>query len=372
MNRLGLCVSFALMAPFAAAQRTADIPNGQDHPSISRLKGSVLEYYNETKWGQYRLPLGPKGDFDFDKPTVFEGKVVRTQYSATPDNTPEFILKNYQAAFKKAGFTILSSKANEQLGFTERPHTWQDKYYATGGFYNGIGNERFGFGLNLPFWKNSRAYIAARGNAGGKEILAAIYIVPESAYTIITQDVIELEAADTSLITVESISKDIAAKGYVSIYGIRFDTGESAVGSGSEAALRSIADYVNSAQGSFFVVGHTDDVGDFEANMGLAKARAAAVVETLVKDYRVAAGRLIPNGVGPLAPVSTNADEDGRALNRRVELVQRLGGKPAVNAKDRQEHIRLMKEKEQERQRKLREAQEKQQELLKKMQQKKP
>ncbi|MFA6316855.1 MAG: OmpA family protein [Elusimicrobiota bacterium] len=382
MKRLGsstLLVALFLMTPSAEAQRTADIPNGQDHPAISRFKGSVLEYHNEAKWGQYKLPVGPKGDFDFDKPTVFEGRVVRTQYSAPLADTPEFILRNYQAAFKKAGFAILASKANEQLGFQDRVHTWQNKYYDTGGFYNGIGNEKFGFGLELPVWKTSRAFIAARGNVGGKELVAAVYIVPKDAYTTITQDVIELESADTGNVTVESISKDISAKGFVAIYGIHFDTGKSDIKSGSEAALKSIAEYVNAAQGkAFFVVGHTDDVGDLEANMSLAKARAAAIVEALTKEHAVAAGRLLPHGVGPLSPASTNASEDGRALNRRVELVERFVGSPAAAspapaaAKDAKEQMRLMQERQAELKRKQQEARDKQAEMLKKMKEKKP
>jgi OmpA-OmpF porin, OOP family len=69
------------------------------------------------------------------------------------------------------------------------------------------------------------------------------------------------------------------------------------------------------------VVGHTDNVGTLPHNMTLSKQRADAVVSALVNDYKMAASRLIANGVGPLAPVASNAAEEGRAKNRRVELV---------------------------------------------------
>ena len=55
--------------------------------------------------------------------------------------------------------------------------------------------------------------------------------------------------------------------------------------------------------------------------MTLSKQRAEAGVTALVTKYRVASPRLIANGVGSLAPVASNASEDGRAKNRRVELV---------------------------------------------------
>ncbi len=71
-----------------------------------------------------------------------------------------------------------------------------------------------------------------------------------------------------------------------------------------------------------FVVGHTDAVGQVDANLQLSQARAEAVVKALVAGHGVAAARLRSYGVGPLSPVSSNATEEGRAKNRRVELVK--------------------------------------------------
>jgi outer membrane protein OmpA-like peptidoglycan-associated protein len=69
------------------------------------------------------------------------------------------------------------------------------------------------------------------------------------------------------------------------------------------------------------VVGHTDNVGNLASNMTLSKQRAEAVVDTLINGHHITASRLIANGVGLLAPVASNTTEDGRAKNRRVELV---------------------------------------------------
>ena len=71
-----------------------------------------------------------------------------------------------------------------------------------------------------------------------------------------------------------------------------------------------------------YVVVHTDSVGKIDYNMRLSNARAEAVVNTLVTKYSVVRNRLDPHGVGPLAPVATNETEEGRAWNRRVELVK--------------------------------------------------
>ena len=70
------------------------------------------------------------------------------------------------------------------------------------------------------------------------------------------------------------------------------------------------------------MVGHTDSVGRVDDNMRLAQARAEAVAAELSGAYGVAGSRLQGYGVGPLSPVSGNDSEDGRAKNRRVELVR--------------------------------------------------
>ncbi len=69
------------------------------------------------------------------------------------------------------------------------------------------------------------------------------------------------------------------------------------------------------------VVGHTDNQGSLDSNFALSKARAAAVSAALSAQYGIAAARLSANGVSSLAPVASNADDAGRAKNRRVELV---------------------------------------------------
>ena len=70
-----------------------------------------------------------------------------------------------------------------------------------------------------------------------------------------------------------------------------------------------------------YVVGHTDNVGSFDSNMKLSKDRADAVANAL-STYGIAATRLKSYGVASLSPVASNDTEDGKAKNRRVELVK--------------------------------------------------
>jgi outer membrane protein OmpA-like peptidoglycan-associated protein len=61
-------------------------------------------------------------------------------------------------------------------------------------------------------------------------------------------------------------------------------------------------------------------VGSSETNLTLSSARAAAVVKALTQ-RGIDAKRLAPHGAGPFAPVASNSTDEGRARNRRVELV---------------------------------------------------
>ena len=312
------CISLSVYA-----QRTADIAGGKDYPLISRFAGAIIEFYQETKWGAYKLPVDDKGKIDWDRPRSLEGKVVRIQYSVPVDNNSEFVLQNYQAAFKKAGFTILIAIANEGLGVSDRPHTWGNKYYDAGGYYNGLNNAKFGMGINLPIWKNDHSFIAACGKKDGQDIYATVYAVVADNFTLITQDVIEVETVETGMVTAEAISKGILADGHMAVYDILFETGQSAIKPESAAALKNVADYMN-ANGNkkFFIVGHTDNTGDFSANMALSENRAKAVLNELTGNYAVKAERLRAYGVSSLTPVATNSNEAGKAKNRRVDIVE--------------------------------------------------
>lgn len=115
----------------------------------------------------------------------------------------------------------------------------------------------------------------------------------------------------------------LKAAGHVEVPGIYFDTGKSALKAESDAALAEVAKLLKADPAiKVFVVGHTDNVASLELNTKLSQARAEAVVQALVTTHGIAAARLVARGVGPLAPVASNDAEDGRARNRRVELVK--------------------------------------------------
>ena len=130
-------------------------------------------------------------------------------------------------------------------------------------------------------------------------------------------------SAQKDTITAAALAKDIAQTGHAVVYGIYFDTGKAELKPQSDPTLAEIGKLLTAnAQLKLFVVGNTNNVGSITANMVLSKQRADAVVTALVTRYHVPLARLRASGIGPLAPVATNRTEEGRAMNRRVELVE--------------------------------------------------
>ncbi|MFM8911925.1 MAG: OmpA family protein, partial [Flammeovirgaceae bacterium] len=124
------------------------------------------------------------------------------------------------------------------------------------------------------------------------------------------------------VISAADISASIKASGHVALY-ILFDTGLPTVKPESKSALEQIAATLKKEPTlKVYIVGHTDNQGSFESNTRLSLDRANAVVTELVSKYAVNAGQMQAKGVASLCPVSTNETEEGRKMNRRVELVK--------------------------------------------------
>jgi len=118
------------------------------------------------------------------------------------------------------------------------------------------------------------------------------------------------------------LANSIKDTGKVAVYGIYFDTGKSVIKPESDPAMKEIAKLLQAnATMKVYIVGHTDNAGVFESNMKLSKDRAEAVVKALAAKYNVPASRMQAGGVGPLSPAASNLTDEGRAKNRRVELV---------------------------------------------------
>ncbi|MCF6182303.1 OmpA family protein [Lutibacter sp.] len=306
----------ALTSTTIFAQRKTDIKGAKDYPLVSRFEGSIIQYYKATKWDTYKLPVFKDNtkEPNYKTPLILEGKIMRWQYSVAPDNNPSYIMKNYETAFKKNGYKILlEGKPGED--FEEGPASFQGDYYGN------LKLDKFGFAYN-PIG-NHKAIIIAKTTNDGKDIYIVEVISDFTNTTFITQDIIEVEAAETGKVTAKNISKGITSKGHIAIYDIHFDTAKSEIKPESTEAIKNIAEYLNNNPDiKILIVGHTDNVGDFDANIKLSLERAKAVKDVLVNNYGIEVNRLKAYGDGSTAPVASNATDTGKAKNRRVEIVE--------------------------------------------------
>ena len=189
-------------------------------------------------------------------------------------------------------------------------------------FQEGLGlDDKFGSKYN--FRGDDYAYIAAKFEDNDISYYAMIYIIEKDNFTMINQDIITLKNPDLGLVTAKLLTEKIDKKGHLALDGIFFKTGKATLTEKSVPALKNISKYLNSNKGKkYFIVGHTDNVGNFAMNMTLSKNRAKAVMNELISKYGVSTEQLKASGVANLSPMVSNTTDEGKAKNRRVEIVE--------------------------------------------------
>ena len=264
-------IGIFLAAPQARAQE--DKVGSTDHPLVTRMPGYFINDYQVSEFAAYD-PTVIGG-----KEVHWEGKKYVIDYArkegATPTSSLQ-VVRNYEAAIAKIG--------GVRLGGDERRVAAE------------IRKAGAATGIYIEVYNDGRDY--------------ELVIVEMQA---MRQDV----TADAAV-----MSRELKAAGKTVIYGIYFDTGSAVIKPQSEPALAEIVKLLKANPTlKAFIVGHTDNVGALEMNLKLSAERADVLVKALV-GRGIEANRLKPAGVGPYSPIASNKDEQGRAQNRRVELVE--------------------------------------------------
>jgi OOP family OmpA-OmpF porin len=320
LHRPVLILSAALLAAVGAAPvRGADVPGSHDHPLVSRYAGSEIIKYDTRSFDEYGLLVrkvthyGGKGK-NMDAAQVLEGPVTRISYRAPAERSTLEVFRNYEAAMAAGGFEVLFECSNEACGGRN--------------FNHAVVPYDLNFGDNYE----DQRYQAARLGREEGDVYVALYVVrnttsggEKKGRIFVQLDLIETKPMEAGMVTVDAaaMAKQIGAEGHVALYGIYFDFDKADVKPESKPALDEIAKLLKEQPTlKLWVVGHTDNVGAPGYNVNLSRRRAQSVVQALIGDYGVESSRLRPEGVGMLAPVASNKNEQGRALNRRVELVE--------------------------------------------------
>jgi outer membrane protein OmpA-like peptidoglycan-associated protein len=179
-----------------------------------------------------------------------------------------------------------------------------------------------------------RATGRLRGTAMGKpvETRVAAAIVDDGRFPLVLDyhllDVgsggFSVQYSKVSFPTDGQLEQQLGNQQHIDVYGIYFDVNSARLRPESEPVLHEIAAALQgNPQWQLTIEGHTDSIGDAQANLALSLQRSEAVSAALVERYGIAATRLSARGNGATMPKDTNDTPEGRARNRRVELVRR-------------------------------------------------
>ncbi len=324
----------AAAAVTAHAERGADVPGATDHALIKRFAGSWLAGQRVAEWDAAAVPVTPefqKSDkYRFKELVELEGKVTQTVYIAPRGEAALEVWRNYQQALTAAGFKprFVCERDCSDLYFA-----WTRQLQPTKGFVWAKGDIDTPTGSRYSLTSaishdDGRMLVGSLGKPGHEATVLVYSSLAANATTgqVATYvQVVEPKAMETGQVTVDptALQAGLAAEGRVTLTGLFFDTGRTELKPESRAQLDAMAELLkNQPTLKAWVVGHTDNVGSFDANEKLSLARAQAVVAALTAaPYKVDAKRLLAKGLASLAPVAGNGDEAGRAKNRRVELV---------------------------------------------------
>lgn len=326
-----LCLVLSCLPIFAIAQQDASAAS--DHSEFPRIAGSAILGSSVTDFGSSTI-LTPD-DRGRAQESSSEGHWTRLVYVLEDGQSPLFAVRNYEEAFRSIGDVEMvwgcdSGKCSARIGPTI---LWSE------GNRSDVGNGVVNTVLTNRSFINDQAYLSAVVETTDTQYTVGVYAATRADWaqnsgkadipvgrTLVLVDIIEEAAFEAELEYVEAveIQSEIESTGHIAIYGLFFDSGNDTLTAESAPALAEVAKVLDANSNlQIYVVGHTDLVGSLSSNQALSERRARSVANSLVTDFGIKEDRLIPLGAGPIAPVSTNDTEGGRALNRRVELVKR-------------------------------------------------
>ena len=348
-------ILFCLLAVAGSAFEGATIPStdrkgAKDHPVLKRYDGSFIVAYERKSFDEFTLPLSKLDQVAGDKRDPknnrayapkqkldLEGERTHVVYLIPADRSPLEVIRNYQQEIESQnGKVLFQCKAEECGGDASRNSSGGGGDMSLSMYLypeSRIQDENFSNGSCAQKANISdQRYLVAEVPSENAHISVHTFTLHDDGYckafnarTIAAVDILQTKAREQKMVTVNAteMAKKISSTGSVALYGIYFDFNKADVKPESDATIDQIAQLLkNDAALKLLVVGHTDNVGTFDFNVGLSQRRAAAVVTALTGKYGIGKARLTSVGVSFAAPVASNNTDEGRAKNRRVELVQ--------------------------------------------------
>lgn len=261
-----------------------DSAGSKDHPLLNRYPDSrIVEYAKNYDAVEFAVAKNPDGT---EKRESIEGEATKIRYFHNiPEKQPSplQIIRNYQNAIKAIGGEIIFERkpVPNDGGETTLKVIQKDK----------------------EFWI---------------QLVPGIYSSPTQSYDL---NIVERQAM-TQVVTANELKDEIEEKGFVTLH-INFDTNKWDIKPEAKPTLAEVATMLKAAPDlKINIEGHTDNVGEAEDNKTLSANRAQSVLTALVS-LGIPADQLSSAGFGEEKPVADNRSDEGRAQNRRVELVKK-------------------------------------------------
>lgn len=322
-------LSFATASATVGAQANryaTDLPGAGDHPLISRYAGSTLYLHGGENYGKAKVFVAGKQGVEIEE---IEGKLTNRLYWAPAQRSPIEVFRNYQQALRQAGFEVLY-ECEEARCKQDRTQNQMVRWVENMRWIPSAGSQ--GYLRRMFEYKPGFHYLHARkrDKDASVDVQVALRAGDSDRNNAgrVQQLVQVIESARVEggkvMVDAAAIRSSLRREGRVALYGVLFDTNQAVIKPESGATLGEMAGALKAdAALDVFIVGHTDNQGAVAGNVDLSRRRAQAVVDALVSRHGIAANRLQAQGVANFAPAAVNTSEDGRAKNRRVEMVVR-------------------------------------------------
>lgn len=284
---------------------------------MNELPVHIYSHIETSEYDRLEVPTGPATTDGFEATETMEGRYFQYTYRFEDDDVSTMRVKSsYINSLQENGFEVLFAGSEGEIGYR-----------------NGVGLLIQG-DFSRPDRRCCSAvrnsdirYLAARSSDGNILLSMVTFRARLGMGTVVLVDIAEIDVMDDSMehrpLSAEEMGDGLEQHGRVAVQNILFDTNSASILPESAEALETIASLMDEQSDlNLLVVGHTDNTGSFDHNLNLSMERAASVVEYLSSQFGISGDRLQAAGAGMMAPVTTNRTEEGRALNRRVELVE--------------------------------------------------
>lgn len=289
---------------------SSDVFASDNNDIISIFEGSSVEYNDNIGFNEHYILENN------ETVTVVEGEIRRQFCYAPKGRSPFEIVKNYEKAITNKGGTVINLSRNAGSAVIANQEFIGDLF--TKGRVSRMTNYEY---MQLPNYAND--YVAGKISTAKADYYVAVAAVKIEKNTVFTLVTVEAKPMEMGMVSLDVMNEGIAKDGRVAIYDIHFASGKSEVEQESSEALEIIADYLKKHAGKkYIVVGHTDNVGSFDGNIKLSINRAKEVAAKLVLEYGIDKDQLRYYGVGATSPKTSNSTKEGKARNRRVEIVE--------------------------------------------------